>query len=297
MRFKGFMDMPMNEEIFANMQKENPWFQVDDGMFGAMFGGVSPLDLSNKKDGEELTPTEMSQLVFAKIFGSFGFDKDLDEAEDICINRLSELDKVKPIKDRRRDNEQWMMWQNQFGQYQIQLGTVYAYMQEPIKAAYHFMLGLKSEMVRLNMPYCDFIRYTIAKLTDLPKTEATYGGQGFIADKPIGYKMGEKIALDVELAKAVIPEMEGNNGEVIVARQGNTVFYGHLTRLGSVAGGIDIYETWLIDKNYNLKTIKFYFNGYRYAHILNPQVVVADGFSIKPHSVLHNVYEFVGDKL
>ena len=287
MSFQGFMGMTMDEKVFADMQKNNPWFQA-----GGFFNSLKPLDLSKKRDGEKLTDLEMAQFIFAKIFGSFGFEQSLDEAESICKIMIKELEKVKPIANQKRDNEEWMLWQNQYGEIQIQLGTVYAYKQEFIKAAYHFMLGLKSDMVNLNMPYCDFIRFIVAKLVDLPKSKVEYQGRGFTPTNPMGCVSREKIVLDAQIAMSVIPEMEGDKGEVIVARKGNMVFYGHLERRGSVAGKIDIYETWLIDNEYNLKIINFYFNGYRNDDTQKQLIYLAKGFSIKPHTILSNVFEF-----
>lgn len=291
MNFQGFMGMPMDEKIFADMQKNNPGFHAG----GVFRQKQPPLDLSKKKEGEPLTNQEMTQLVFANIFGSYGFPKNLDEAETICKYILTELDKVKPTADRHRKNNRWMIWQNQYGQAQVQLGTIYAYKNEIIKAAYHFMLGLKSEMVAMNMPYCDFIRYIVAKLNDLPKEKAAYHGRGFSPNKPMGCAPGERVALDAQIAMSVIPEMEGKNGEVIVARKGNMVFYGHLKRLGSCGGNIDIYETWLIDKGYNIKSIELYFNGYRDLAAFKPLITTATGFAIKTHTILHEMFEFVDE--
>ena len=43
----------------------------------------------------------------------------------------------------------------------------YILIKEYIKAAYYFMLGLKTNAVNLNMPYCDFINYILGKLKGL----------------------------------------------------------------------------------------------------------------------------------
>lgn len=53
---------------------------------------------------------------------------------------------------------------------------------------------------------------------------------------------------------------------------------------------IDIYETYVIDKDFNLKKVTFYFNGY----FSRGKAVVRlpDGFEIKPHSRLRGIFEF-----
>ena len=113
----------------------------------------------------------------------------------------------------------------------------------------------------------------------------------------MGCVSGDQAALDAQIALTVIPDMEGNNGEVLVIWNGQTGTYGKLVRRGSTYGStnfIDIYETFLIDKDYNLKKVRFFFNGYR--NWRNPdgkqEIRVADGFHIKPHSQLKSVYSF-----
>lgn len=284
--FEGFMGMPMDKKNFAKMQKENPWF------FVGMFNQTPPLDLLKMSDSQKMTDVELLQCIFAKIFGSFGIKQDLDDAEDICKVALEELEKIKPSKNKNRNDDNWMEWQEMYGKLQIQLGTVYAYKEETIKAAYHFMIGLNSEMVQINIPYCDFIRHIVAELEGLPKEAAKCSGTGVAAGNPMGCVFATNAALDAQLAMSVIPEMEGNNGEIIIARKGRAAFYGYLKRLGSTGKCIDIYETWLIDKNYKLMTIKFYFNAYKNVSAQKQIIKLANGFAMKPHSVLHNEFEF-----
>lgn len=88
-----------------------------------------------------------------------------------------------------------------------------------------------------------------------------------------------------QYANEIISEMEGDNGEVNIAKSGRAGFYGHLVRLGSCGSIItengkdniiDLYETYLIDSDYNLKKIKLYFNGYFESG--KKTIRLADGF-------------------
>ena len=146
------------------------------------------------------------------------------------------------------------------------------------------MKGIKTESVSLNMPYVDFIKYILNKLDYIEKSTASYIGCGFESTNPMGGVKNFRTGyLDANFAMIVIPKMEGVNGEVIIAKQGRTGMFGNLIRRGSVAGGIDVYETNLIDKDYNLKTLKLYFNGYgRIAE----GIVIADGFTLKEYGQL-----------
>lgn len=288
MEFKGFMGMEMDERIFFDMQKSRPWFT---------FFSPPALDLSKIETGEPVTAVELEQLIFSLIFGSGEVKQDLDNAIQLCEYELLELEEEKPKENHLFDNRDWMSWQNLFGEIQILLGTAYVYKGEYIKAAYHLMLGLKTDALNLNMPYCDFIRYIITKLDDFPKEEARYTGIGHEVDKPMGSILPHAPILLANTALEVIPEMEGDNGEVILARKGRIVSYGHVERNGShysriLRQSIDEYETLLIDKDYRLKTVKFYFNGY-FDKGVNNKIITAEGFHIKEHTALKRVIEFI----
>ena len=138
----------------------------------------------------------------------------------------------------------------------ILLGTIAAYRKEYVKASYYFISGMKLG-TNLSTPYCDFIRYILEKVSSLSKQEAKYIGIGYNANQPMGsIYQGE---YDKWAAMQIIPCLEGENGELLLAHQGSSNFYGYLQHCGDYKG-IDIYETYLIDKTFNLKTIKFYFN-------------------------------------
>lgn len=241
-----FMDIKMDRELFAALQRKNPWFTT------AFLKGISPLDQSKFKENATLSDLEMHQIIFGAIFGSFGLQKNLNLAEELCLDWL-------------HDDKRAAIDTNWFCRLQIQLGTVYAYKNEPIKAAYHLMLGLKYEGVSLNNAYCDFIRCILEELVPLPKPMAQYGGRGMSASDPMGFRGGD--ILDAAAAIEIISGLVGTSGEVIAAKKGRSGMFGHLVRRGSTTcqgqpNCIDIYETWLIDRNYNLKTLRLYFDGY-----------------------------------
>ena len=68
-------------------------------------------------------------------------------------------------------------------------------------------------------------------------------------------------------AMHIIPEMEGDNGEIVIAKQGRTGLFGYLKRKGSMPSKttrnmVDIYDTFILDSTYSLKKLRLYFNGY-----------------------------------
>lgn len=281
-----------DEESFAQSQKN---------IFGC---GFTP-DFSFNKDKyehlkqrklhfDDLSPLEESKLIFPLIFGNFDCTINLDTALSQTTALLSCVMKEKPKNNFSRDNETYMRWLSDFAIPQILLGTIYTYQHEYIKAAYHFMVGLKTEQIPINMPYCDFIKYVLSKLPQYVPNEAKYIGCGFSPDNPMGSCGGNMLI--AQNAMNIIPEMEGLKGEVIIARMGRTGLFGHLSRKGSTCGNnpeqpVDIYETFIIDSNFRASKIRFYINVYFNAFGNN--VKIASGFKIKSHSALINQMNFI----
>ena len=234
--------MEMDEEIFAIMMERNPWFTLTAERL--------PIPC---KDEEEMSYLEYKRAIFAYIFGSFGFEKDLAKAELYCCHGISELNKKKPAYPFAA-NEEWVGWLHNYGELNILLGTVYAYMRKTTRSVYYFMRALNTEALNLNMPYCDFIRYMISKLDDEPCSSADYTGRGFCAEEPMGFLPSKDAFLYAGAALEIIPGLAGLDGEVIVARKCNTSMpYGSMRRY-SVADShqphmIDVYEVYVIDKN------------------------------------------------
>ena len=241
---------------------------------------------------------EYKRAIFAYIFGSFGFEKDLAKAELYCCHGISELNKKKPAYPFAA-NEEWVGWLHNYGELNILLGTVYAYMRKTTRSVYYFMRALNTEALNLNMPYCDFIRYMISKLDDEPCSSADYTGRGFCAEEPMGFLPSKDAFLYAGAALEIIPGLAGLDGEVIVARKCNTSMpYGSMRRY-SVADPhqphmIDVYEVYVIDKQFNLKKASFHFNGYM-PHSDRRSIILPDGFTVRQNSPLHKTYGFVSN--
>lgn len=285
---------------FNRVRDEKTFFesqQISSGFFpDYSFNKKQYIQLKNKKEKYgKLIPDEESKLIFPLIFGNFDTQIDLDLALTETNKLLEYVNSRKPTKNLVRENDLYMDWLHQFAIPQILLGTIYAYKKEYVKASYHFMLGLKTEQIAINMPYCDFIRYVLSQLSNLTITKSNRKGCGFEIDNPMGSCGGNSL-IPLNAFK-IIPEMEGKNGEVIIARMGNTGLFGNLKRLKSVYSPsysvyIDVYETYIIDKNYNIKKIHLYFNGYFNFDSRN-SIKLAKGFRLKSHSLLFNSVKIV----
>ena len=105
-----------------------------------------------------------------------------------------------------------------------------------------------------------------------------------------GFGVGTSLLLKMTVDS--ILEEEGINGEVVVAHIGRTGTYGYLQRIGSTRNQngqmIDIYETYVIDSDFKLYKVKFFFNGY-FSGGLTEAIRIAKGFRLKANS-LKNLY-------
>jgi hypothetical protein len=291
-RLKILQYSTIDEDAFIDIEKDNPWFS---------FEMMPPLTKSEDEFRKSDTSgfVEGMQYIFAHIFGSFGYEQNFDKAESLIIG-------VYKNNPRPADNSKEMLsWRTLYGHLQIQLGTVYALKKEYIKAAYHFMAGVKTECVSLDKTYVDFMNYIMSKLVDMPKTELNYGGCGFSIDEPMGCcNKSEKAILMPRIAMEVIPAMEGNDGEVVAVHTycdmlGRLKPIGHIKRLGSTSSKsqthiIDMYETFVISKDYKLHRAVFFFDGYTYR--LDPSINIANGFHIRKESQMRENYRINENK-
>lgn len=279
-----------DEETFAEMQRRSCGFFPDPSYTEAKYEALQKKKLALGM----LTAEEESKLIFPMIFGTFGCPIDLKKAfietQVLLCHTLNRKPEGAPVQE----NEPYMQWLHAYAVTQILLGTVYACWNEPIKASYHFLIGLKTDCITLNLPYCDFIRYTLDKLSEQKVRPAKYRGCGFSANDPMGSCGGT--LLHTGSALQIIPELEGDRGEVIAAKKGRSGMFGHLQRIGSVFShschcSIDIYESYVIDKKYTLRKIRFFFNGY--FPRVGFRLKIAKGFHLKPHSEILHFAEIV----
>jgi len=300
----------INERTFAEMQQLFPGFG-DDGMlpmpqeqFDITLQKVLPdynVKTHNTKDFSDndlyksfssngITLNDIKLVILSFIFGCYGCKKDIDFAQKMSVVLLKVSESYKP--DGKHDilNDSYTLWLSEMAISYILLGTVYAYQNEYVKAAYYFMLCLKTNAINLNMPYCDFINYILGKLDELPVQKANYTGCGFEAENPMGSVAGNRLI--AQKSAEIISEMEGLKGEVVVAYAGRTRTYGYLQRIGSTRNQngqmIDIYETYVIDSDFKLYKVKFFFNGY-FSGGLTEAIRIAKGFRLKANS-LKNLY-------
>ena len=277
--------MEMDEDIFATMMERDPWF--------ALTSERLPIP---RKDAEEMHYTEFKRSIFAYIFGSFGFEKDLAKAEQCCHFGIYKLSGKMPLYPFTAD-ERWIEWLREYGEFNILLGTVYAYMGKTTRSVYYFMKAFNTEALSLGAPYSNFIRYMTSKLDDEPCSDAGYTGRGFCAEEPMGFLPSKDAFLYARAALEIIPSLVGLDGELIAAKKSSTgIPYGSMRRY-SVSDKqqphiIDVYEAYVIDRNFNLKKASFYFNGYM-PRSDRSSILLPNGFSVQSNSPLRDIYNFM----
>ena len=170
----------MDEKFFAELQKECCWFTL------SIFEQLPEVDPNKDVLNDPIwrNDTYVQRHIFAMIFGGFGCSVDLENAKLLATIKFGQVEKQCP-KDKSIDNPAYVRWLGLYAQYNILLGTVFAYLHNYPMAAYLLMNGLKSRAVNLFLPYCDFIKYILAKVSDMPSEPAEYFGCGFSVDEPI----------------------------------------------------------------------------------------------------------------
>ena len=272
----------MDEELFKELHRECCWFTLP--IFEKLPDIDPDLDVTDKSMWSDDVLVE--RHIFAMIFGGFGYSVDLSKAKVLATIKLLELEKREP-EYRSPDNPEFVEWISLYAQYNILLGTVFAYLKDyPLSAAL-LMNGLKTRAVNLCMPYCDFIKCILSKVEAMPSEVAHYDGCGFSAEDPMGSTELDGGALNTVAAEVIISALEGENGEIILSHRG-WQRYGGLRRLGSTHSAgfsncIDIYEVLMVDRSFNLKKVRFYFNGY-FAPQSECKIKLPKGFRLDPLS-------------
>lgn len=251
--------------------------------------------MAKKQKLGNLTVDDESKLIFPLIFGNFDYKINLDKALSNTQSLLDRVNQNKPTENLIIENDIYMKWLHDYAISEILLGTIYAYKNDNVRAAYHMILSMRTQQIFLNNPYCDFIKYVLQKIKSVAIEDNSYSGCGFSVSNPMGSTGGT--ALIADRAMQIIPEMEGINGEVIVARMGRTSVFGHLQRLGSSFDAntetmIDIYETIIIDSQFQVKKVRLFFNGY-FSMMENNSIKIASGFKLKSYSELHNIFNII----
>ncbi len=263
----------MTKESFYEMQSLFPGFAVDFSYNEEQYRQL----LQREKNGEHLTCDEKAKLIFPLIFGNFGVVSDLEKATDEIMRLFGGNEDIETPEIGSPEEDLAL---HEFAVLNALIGTVYAYKEQPVVAAYHFMWALKTEMIELSLPWCDFIKCVLRELPPLVTEEYVGKGCGFSADDPMGSVEGT--VLSAKNSFRLISDMVGNNGEIVVAKLGRSGLFGHCVRLGSTDSCatnnmIDIYETYVIEKHYRIKKMKLYVNGY-FPRSLPCEVKRPDGF-------------------
>ena len=281
----------MNESLFAEFQRNNCWFEF------AMGNELPKINPNLNCLSSELydDDTLAQRHIFAMIFGGFGYETNLNQARILCRNRLLQTEYREP-KDKPLDSPEYEDWFNTFAKYNVLYGTVYAYMGNNIMAARFLLNGLKTRAIGLSMPYCDFIRYVLEKVEELPAASLEIKGHGSSPDNPMGSTSLDGGVLMPEVAEMVISALERDAGGFVLAHVGN-LKYGEIRRLGSTGSDnfkniIDVYEVLFTDSSCKLQKIRLYFNAY-FDIGKKQEIRLPNGFHLEPSSLAAKYFKVV----
>lgn len=325
----GYTERDLTLEDFYKIQHDVPTFfypEYNKFEFNMLYKKFK----YRQKIDDILTIGEQTFLIFAKIFGCFGQEKNLDEAENDC---LSLLKKVEDDKPRNLNNENiYYAWIKNWQMVNVVLGTIFAYKKEFVKATYHFLIcGVLDDdrkALFLKNSYKKFIFFVMDQIKNITPQKANYSGCGFSYDTPMGgYNQKKKADLYSLNDSFIIQRMVGENGEVIAAFHDDSNAYKNITRgefeyykyskcmNKTGTGFIYKYKTLIIDRAYNVYETNFYIDGtfeeidqvtYRWKHLIKllgktgydsykkNKCKVADGFTIRRTAIKNFFYlEFI----
>lgn len=204
----------------------------------------------------ELSTEDEVELIHTLICGSHGVEINFEKAlieTNMLLRRV--LDK-KPTEYLDNSNEVHMSWLREYCVLQSLFGIVYAYKEEYVKSTYYLMLALKTGKTKFDIVTAYFVDHIIRKLPQYVSGKAKYTGCGFSEEAPMG-SFGGRFLLP-NWAPQIISAMEDKNGEVLVLAMLEGGAAGYFKRTGSVysmsqSQMIDMYETCIIDQDYNVK--------------------------------------------
>lgn len=280
-------------EFFLSLVESRPWFEL---------GCANYIDRDTFFEKKEYSEIEKLQYMIALIFGSSGFERDLDKAETLALAYYNDLLQKKPLVNRRIDDENWMGWQKQFARVSLIIGSLNAVREEYVKAVYHFMRALKTQALILCNPFLTYVEHFVKKIQEMPCEEIKREGWGYSKDMPMGSTVKAGGVPHRAIAPFVFAALEGREGDVIVFFQDrNSTVIGPLERKGSIMGAssehmIDIYETLMIDRDYNLFKLQLYFNSCfidQYEDLPKPELRVPKEFYIVPNDIFADIFETV----
>ncbi len=264
----------MNEEYLMKMKPDLLMGVARDSQY---FEGA----MKKFNAGTELKSDEINIIVLAHIFGNYNCSIDLSVAKKIVDLYYEKNINAKLSKE----DENYPVWIHYNSTLNILYGLIYSYQKEYVKSVYHFIAGLKYNMISLSMPICDYIKYICQKLASIKCDDYEFTGVGSNPNNPAGLS-GTKY-LDPTFAPNYISNLVGSNGEIVVAKIGNSGLYGFLERTGAYRSKeyptlVDGYFTYVIDKNYNLYKMIIFINNY--SNVIydykQTDITVPDGFEI-----------------
>ena len=277
----------MDEKFFAELQKDCCWFTLP---FFEQLPDIDPkTDLTDREIWSD--DTCVQRHIFAMTFGGFGYSVDLERAKDLALEKLGELEEREP-ENKSTENPEYLEWLGSFARQNVLVGTIFAYLHKYTIAAAYFMNGLKTRAINLFMPYCDFINYVLSIVAKLPCDTVKTEGCGSSAEEPMGSIVQDGGTLDAGAAEIILSALEYDGGTILYYQ--GTRGYGELRRLGSTIGKkggncIDIYEVLTVDRNFNVKKLRLYFNGY----FISSAIRLPKGFKLDPLSYAARFFRVV----
>lgn len=233
--------------------------------------------IKETKKKTELDPYIESYIIGYSLFGMLKKQISLPEAEKRAATLLEKVEGARPTDCKQQvgdDNENFNEWARDYAAVNFLVAVIAGQKKEYAKSAYHFLKAYKLHLIPTRLPFNDYSSYVFGKLPLLAKSDYPIPKEeciGFSSTSPLGEKniSVDNACMDSFCVNAALYNLETKDGGEIAAIQLGSRRRGFMQRIGSTTSPmseyplpIDIYDTFIIDKEYNIYRTRLYVNAY-----------------------------------
>ena len=225
----------------------------------------------------ELKPHVEAYIIGYGIFGALKEKITLTEAEIRIATLLKKVENARPSNCKQQvcaDNDDFNEWAYEYAAVNFVVGLVAGQKKEYAKSAYHLLKAYKFHLIGIRTPFNDYSAYVFGKLPALAKGDYPFSKEksaGFISTSPLGAKnvQANGCFMDSFSVNAALNNLEIADGAQVAAVQLGYRKLGFMQRIGSTIVDspdyplpIDIYDTFVVDKNYDVYRARLFVNEY-----------------------------------
>lgn len=233
--------------------------------------------IKEAENKSKLDPYVEAYVIGYSLFGMLKEPISLPEAEKRAAALLKKVESARPTDCKQQvgdDSEEFNEWARGYAAVNFLVAVIAGQKKEYAKSAYHFLKAFKIHLVPTRTPFADYASYVFGKIPPLAKSDYPISKEnctGFSPTAPLGEKNvpTDRAYMDAFFVNAALYNLETKDGGEIAAIQLGSRRRGFMQRIGSTVSPmpeyplpIDIYDTFIIDKEYNVYRARLWVNAY-----------------------------------